>query len=233
MVNNWHNIIQDYLFPPTCILCGNSGFNSQDICPACFQELPKNKHCCYRCAETFETAHVTPRLCGHCLTKSPAFYETHAPFLHQNTIRYLITRLKFNRQYKNARLLGYLLANHLEKTAEMPEVIIPVPLYKQRYQERGFNQTVEIAKTLSRQLTIPINTKSCIRHRDTPHQINLSAKQRHKNIKNAFKIEKPIKAQHVVILDDVMTTGSTVNELAKTLKKAGVNRVDIWVCARA
>lgn len=233
MVNNWRNIIQDYLLPPTCILCGNPGFNSQDICQPCFKELPRNIHCCYRCAETFETAHATPQLCGHCLTKSPVFNETYAPFLYQHTARYLITQLKFNRQYKNARLLGYLLANHLKITAEMPEVIIPTPLHPNRYKERSFNQTLEIAKTLSKQLNIPINSKSCFRSRDTPHQINLPAKQRHKNIKNAFKVNKPIKAQHVAILDDVMTTGATANELAKTLKKAGVMKVDIWVCARA
>lgn len=233
MVNNWLNIIQHYLLPPTCILCGNSGFDSQDICQGCFNDLNRNIHCCYRCAEIFEKPNAIPQLCGHCISQAPAFDETYAPFIHQGIIRHLIASLKFNRQYKNARLLGTLLANHLEKTAEMPEIIIPVPLHKQRYQQRGFNQSMEIAKTLSKQLNIPIDTKSCIRHRNTPHQIDLPAKQRHKNIKNAFKIDKPIMAQHVAIFDDVMTTGSTVNELAKLLKKAGVSRVDVWVCARA
>ncbi len=233
MVNNWLNIIQHYLLPPTCILCGNAGFDSNDICHGCFNDLNRNNHCCYRCAEIFETPNAAPQLCGHCVSQTPAFEETHAPFIHQGIIRHLIARLKFNRQYQNARLLGTLLANHLEKTAEIPEIIIPVPLHKQRYRQRGFNQSVEIAKTLSKQLNIPLDTKSCIRHRNTPHQIDLPAKQRHKNIKNAFKNTKPIKASHVAIFDDVMTTGSTVNELAKLLKKAGVNRVDVWVCARA
>jgi ComF family protein len=233
MVNNWLNIIQNYLLPPTCILCENVGFNSQDICTGCFNDLIKNIHSCYRCAENFETANATPQLCGHCISQSPAFDETHAPFIHQGIIRYLIASLKFNRQYKNARLLGTLMADYLKKTAEMPEIIIPVPLHRQRYQQRGFNQSVEIAKTLSKQLNTPMDTKFCIRHRNTPHQIDLPAKQRHKNIRNAFKIDKPISARHVAIFDDVMTTGSTVNELAKLLKKAGVNRIDIWVCARA
>ena len=233
MVNNWLNIIQHYLLPPTCILCGGAGIDSQDICLGCFNDLTRNMYCCYRCAESFETVNITPQLCGHCINQSPAFDETYAPFIHQGIIRHLIATLKFNRQYKNARLLGSLLVNHLKKTAEPPELIIPVPLHKLRYQERSFNQTIEIAKTVSRQLNIPIDTKSCIRYRNTPHQIDLPAKQRHKNIKNAFKIIKPIKAQHIAILDDVMTTGSTVNELARVLKKAGVARVDIWVCARA
>ena len=233
MVNNWLNIIQDYLLPPTCILCGNPGFDSQDICQPCFNDLQKNIHCCYRCAVIFETPNPKPQLCGHCLSQSPTFDETHAPFIHQSIIRYLIASLKFNKQYKNARLLGYMLATHLEKTSEMPELIIPVPLHSQRYKERGFNQTIEIAKTVSKRLNIPIDTKSCIRSRNTPHQTNLSAKQRNKNIKNAFQLTKPVKARNIAILDDVMTTGSTANELAKVLKKAGATRVDIWVCARA
>ena len=233
MVNNWLNIIQDYVLPPTCILCGSPGFDSQDICTLCFNDLHKNKHCCYRCAEIFETANSTPLLCGQCISKSPAFDETYAPYMHQHTIRYLIASLKFKQNYKNARLLAYLLASYLEKTAEMPQSIIPVPLHKQRYKERGFNQSTEIAKTVSKRLNIPLDTKSCIRKRNTQHQFELPAKQRYTNIKNAFEVCQPIKAQHIAILDDVMTTGSTVNELAKVLKKAGVNRVDIWVCARA
>ena len=106
-------------------------------------------------------------------------------------------------------------------------------MHKQRYKERGFNQSTEIAKTISKRLNIPIDTESCIRQRNTLHQIDLPAKQRHQNIKNAFAVKKNIAVDHVALLDDVMTTGSTVNELAKVLKKAGIMRVDIWVCARA
>lgn len=233
MVNNWLNIIQHSLFPPTCILCGNAGFDSQDICQGCFDDLSRNIYCCYRCAETLEIKNTIPQLCGHCMSHPPKFDETHAPFLHQGIIRYLIATLKFNQHYKNARLLGYLLASHLQQTVEMPEILIPVPLHKQRYQERGFNQSIEIAKSLSKQLHIPLNTKSCIRFRNTPHQINLPAKQRHKNISNAFEVISPIKQHHIAVVDDVMTTGSTVNEVAKVLKRSGAHRVDIWVCARA
>jgi Predicted amidophosphoribosyltransferases len=121
----------------------------------------------------------------------------------------------------------------LQKTAKLPEIIIPVPLHPQRFRERGFNQSIEIAKSLSRHLNIPIDTQSCIRKRNTLHQIDLPARQRQSNMKQAFKVKQPMKARHIAILDDVMTTGSTVNELAKVLKQSGVNRVDIWVCGRA
>ena len=233
MLHNWINIIQDYLLPPTCILCGNKGFNSLDLCKHCYNRLSRNQNSCYRCAEAFTTAITTPQLCGKCLNSPPSFDETHAPFTYQGEMRYLITTLKFGSQTKNARLLGQLLAKYLNENAQMPELIIPVPLHKIRYRERGFNQTFEIAKTISTVLNTPLNTTSCFRTLDTAHQMALNAQQRQTNMKNAFSVVKPIKAQHVVLFDDVMTTGSTLNELASTIKKSGVNRVDIWVCARA
>ena len=108
-----------------------------------------------------------------------------------------------------------------------------MPLHKVRYRERGFNQALEIAKTVAKELKIPLDITSCHRTWDTPHQIGLSAVQRRKNMEKAFSLIKPINALHVAIVDDVMTTGTTVHELASLLKKAGVERVDIWVCARA
>ncbi len=233
MVHNWLNIIQDYLLPPTCLLCGNKGFKSHDLCDICYQRLLRNKRSCYRCAEIFESNVSTPSLCGHCISTPPAFDETYAPFVYQAEMRHLVTKLKFGGHTKNARLLGLLLAEHLKQTAQLPELIIPVPLYKKRYRERGFNQALEIAKTVGKSLNIPLDMTSCHRMHDTPHQIGLTALQRRKNLEKAFTLIKPIKAQHVAILDDVMTTGSTVNELASLLKKSGIERVDVWVCARA
>ncbi|WP_027149638.1 ComF family protein [Methylobacter tundripaludum] len=233
MVYNWINIIQDYLLPPTCILCGNPGHNSRDICHSCYTHLPRNNLCCYRCAEILETPTTAPVLCGRCLSRHPAFEETVAPFIHQGAIRHLIGTLKFGANYKNARLLGMLLADHLKQTAERPDLILPVPLHKARYRERGFNQAIEIARTVAKEMQIPLDLTSCRRNRDTPHQTQLPAKKRRKNLKNAFSIINPIHAQHIAILDDVMTTGSTTHELAYLLKKAGASRVDVWVCARA
>jgi ComF family protein len=148
-------------------------------------------------------------------------------------MRHLIAGLKFSADYKNARLLGRLLAEELTQTPQLPDCLIPVPLHKARYRQRGFNQSIEIARAVGNALHIPVDVNSCIRHRDTPHQTQLTAKQRRTNMKNAFSIIKQITAQHIAIVDDVMTTGSTVHELAVVLKKAGVARVDVWVCARA
>lgn len=233
MVNNWLDIIQDKLFPPSCILCGQAGVGGMDLCQDCFTELPKNLNCCYRCAEPFATVSQIPRLCGHCLSSPPAFDETVAPFLYSGSVSHLITGLKFAKQYKNARVLGILLAEYLASHTEMPDCIVPVPLHKQRYRQRGFNQAIEVANTVSNRLKIPLDLYDCIRQKNTAHQTRLPAKQRRKNVRKAFAANKPIGYRHVALLDDVMTTGSTASELAKTLKQAGVERVDVWVCARA
>jgi ComF family protein len=172
-------------------------------------------------------------LCGRCLSHPPAFDQTYAPFVHQGAIRHLVGSLKFGSCYKNARLLGLLLAEHVKQTADRPELILPVPLHKARYRSRGFNQAIEIARTVANELNLPLDLNSCIRHRDTPHQTQLSAQKRRKNLKHAFSLIKPLQVRHVAILDDVMTTGSTVHELAALLKKSGVTQVDVWVCARA
>jgi ComF family protein len=230
---NWINIIQDYLLPPICILCGNAGSGSRDICHSCYRHLHRNNPCCYRCAEPFEMPTAITVLCGRCQNRAPAYDRTYAPFIHQGAMRHLITSLKFRAHYKNARLLGQLLAEHIRETAERPDCVMPVPLHKTRYRQRGFNQSIEIARTVARELQLPIDLSSCRRHRNTPHQTNLPAKQRRKNLKNAFSLVKPIQAKHIAIIDDVMTTGSTVDELAALLKKAGASRVDVWACARA
>lgn len=221
-----------YFMPPHCILCGEKGFENRDLCEACYLELPKNTPRCYQCASNL-ASNVSPILCENCLENPPAFDETLAPFVHQGSIRYFIIQLKFHHHYPSARLLGGLMANYLKKTAQLPDCIIPVPLHKNRYQERGFNQSIEIARILSKELNVPLDVQSCIRQRDTAHQIGLNAQQRNENIKNAFSISATFQAKHVAIVDDVMTTGSTVHELALALKMAGCLRVQIWICAKA
>lgn len=227
---NWLNIIQDYLLPPTCILCNHEGWQDLDLCYSCYTQLVKNTRCCYHCAGVLA---IDVPLCGRCLSHPPAFDVTYAPFLHYDAMRYLIAGLKFNAEYKNARLLGLLLAERVKQYSPLPDCLLPVPLHKARYRERGFNQSIEIARVAGKALQIPVTVNSCVRHRDTPHQTTLTAKQRRTNVKNAFSMCQPITARHIAIVDDVMTTGSTVSELAVVLKNAGVERVDVWVCARA
>lgn len=217
--------------PTTCILCDNNGVIGKDICKICLENLLKNNNCCYQCGTPLESkTQINP--CGYCQSTDLAFKTCHAPFIYQGAIRYLITRLKFNQHYKNARLLGQLFSESLTDR-KLPQCIIPVPLHKKRYRQRGFNQTLEIAKTIGRQLQIPIEAKLCVRHRNTPHQVGLATKDRRKNVKNAFSIIKETHYTHIAILDDVMTTGATLQEIALIFKKTGIINIELWVCARA
>jgi len=119
-----------------------------------------------------------------------------------------------------------------ERNAEMPELIIPVPLHVKRLRERGYNQALEIARTLGRELSIPVESGSCTRVLATIPQTGLQQNERRRNIRGAFRVLHTPKAAYVAIVDDVVTTGSTVSELTRVLMKAGVKRVDVWAAAR-
>jgi ComF family protein len=176
------------------------------------------------------TNHAT--VCEQCAKNPPLYQRTIAPFIYAGAVQHLILALKSPNHYKNARLLGSLLADHLRQRPELPDCIIPVPLHNNLYQERGFNQSIEIARTVAKQLNLRLDVNACVRQRDTPHQMGLSSKQRNSNIKEAFFVPKPLPYQHVAILDDVMTTGATTGEMAKVLKQAGVSKIEVWVCAK-
>ena len=125
------------------------------------------------------------------------------------------------------------MADKLAELDPKPELLIPIPLHNQRYRQRRFNQATEIARPISRLLGIPLNLNACVRIRDTTPQFDLPAKLRKKNLRKAFAMKKAICANHIAIIDDVVTTGNTVNELAKVVRRSGVERIDIWSFARA
>ncbi len=115
----------------------------------------------------------------------------------------------------------------------MPECIIPVPLHGKKMKQRGYNQSIVLANLIAKQLKINVDTESCKKIRHTEPQMGLNAKQRYRNIKNAFNYSNRSDYQHIVLLDDVITTGSTVSELARIIKREGVQQVDVWSIARA
>lgn len=229
--NGWLNIIQNWIYPPTCLLCGAPGENRLDLCPGCRASLPRTGNGCERCGEALPDGAPSP--CGRCLQHPPPFERCLAPFRYEEPIRHLIHGLKFGHRHACARTLGELAAAYLREQREMPELIVPVPLHPARYRERGFNQSLEIARHLSKALNIPLEPRACVRHRRTLPQTELSAGERAKNIRGAFRQKREIKARHAAIFDDVVTTGSTVGELARLLRKAGVERIDVWAVARA
>ena len=232
-MNNWSNSIQEWLYPPTCLLCGRDGHGGHDLCAGCRADLPWLGRACRRCGEPLPEAAPEDIPCGRCLKKPPPFDAVHTLFRYEASARELITGLKFRARHPAARLLGELMAERFAGCAEKPDLLIPVPLHRNRYTARGFNQAIELARPIARRLEIPLSLSDCIRSRATAPQADLLADERRRNLKNAFNLRRPLEAEFVALIDDVVTTGATASALAKVLRKAGVARVEVWACARA
>jgi len=225
--------ILNTLLPATCVLCSAQNKREIDLCHLCEADLPWLKNTCQQCAQPLII--TTHSFCGKCLQHEPSFNRTIALFHYQQPLDYLISSLKFQQQLLFARLLGELLMERLKihyQYHPLPNCIIPVPLHKKRLQERGFNQAMEIARPIAKKLKLPIDIKNCQRIKFTVAQSDLPADERLKNVKDAFTVNSALKYQHVAIVDDVMTTGHTIEELSKELRKSGVKQIDVWCIAR-
>ena len=209
------------LFGGSCFLC--RGAATDLLCPSCDADLPRlAAPCCPRCALP------SPRgeLCGRCLNEAPHYDATVAALAYEFPADVLVHALKFRGELAIAGLLGGLLSNQIN-TVEIDRVI-PVPLSSARLRERGYNQSVEIARRLGAQLDLAL----CVRERDTPAQMDLPYAERRRNVRGAFRCTRPLAGARVAVVDDVMTTGATLNEVASVLKQAGAARVVNWVVAR-
>ncbi len=215
------------------MLCGERGHAGLDLCHACRLDLPVIEVACERCAIPLPATRHHGNLCGQCQTEPPAFAHCLAPFAYHAPLDHLLKDLKFKRRLALARTLGGLMAPWLaDRTNGLPGRIVPVPLHPARLRERGFNQSLALAHPIARYLKLPLDIDSCRRLRDTPPQAELSARQRHGNLEGAFGVRRRL-AGRIAIVDDVMTTGCTVQALARALRDAGAAQVDVWVCARA
>lgn len=228
------NIIQTF-FPAHCLLCNAPCTNSHGFCNPCFGVLPHNHARCKRCGLSlpFSDEQIN---CGECIANPPPFDRAIALFDYEQPISSLIWRLKFSGHLSVARIFSACWINYLTEYQQentLPELIIPVPLYHSRLKHRGFNQALEIAKPIGKHFHIPIDTRTCIRIKNTQAQSSLPANKRKNNVNNAFGLSYPLTAKHVAIIDDVMTTGNTVSEISYLLKKSGVLKIDVWCCARA
>lgn len=233
MVYKWLTFVQRALYPPLCRLCGAPGAGGRDLCAGCTRDLPRFGDGCRVCARPLAPGVALP-LCGRCQRQAPFYDRTLAPFAYCAPLDHLIGRLKFHGDLAMASLLGDLLADRvLEGGRPLPDAILPVPLHPRRLRERGFNQAVELARPLARRAGLPVELTAVRRARATESQAQLPAGRRRANLRGAFEVGGALPYRHVAILDDVMTTGSTVDELARVLKSAGVWRVDVWVVARA
>ncbi len=233
MVYKWRKKIQLVTFPACCTLCGAEGDDGLDLCRGCRDELPFNRQACPRCALPLPDAVPEDALCGQCQRAPPKFDRCYIPLCYGYPLDHLISHFKFRGKLAEGRLLSGLVGDFLvQQSCELPELIIPVPLHASRLRERGFNQALELARPLGRCFERPVERRIVIRNRPTPPQMELDKGARRKNVRGAFELTGQLRARHVAIIDDVVTTGSTVNELATVLRRGGAERVDVWAVAR-
>lgn len=235
MVYKWLNNILSGALVANCQLCGSTKVSGHiELCPACLKNLPWLPTACPRCASPIHASSTSQGIiCGECQQHPPSFDSSLAAFHYEPPLDHLIQGMKFHGQLSHARLLGTLMAYYLAQWQHDIDCIIPVPLHPRRLRERGFNQALELARPIGKQLGIDIDTQHCQRSRYTTGQADLPLKERHANVRNAFNVSKPANWQHVAILDDVMTSGQTVNALARALKESGIEKVTVWTCCRA
>lgn len=253
-VDGWLARIGRGLWPPRCLVCGERTPGPLDLCPACEAELPWMPPACLSCAMPLpppraplprapagapagaahpSAALALPRLCSACQHAPPPLAETHAAFLYSFPLDRLLPRLKFHRDLAVGRLLAQAMAATLSGCPR-PAALVPVPLHRARLRRRGYNQALELARPLGRLLGVPVRAGLLRRIRHTAPQSRLDADARAGNLRGAFEV--PARAavpSHVALVDDVMTTGATLDAAADALSDAGAERVDAWVCARA
>lgn len=164
--------------------------------------------------------------------------RTISALVYEYPIDQLVAMAKFQARADSANVLGELLAEFLLARLDaddlvLPDLILPVPLYHRRIAQRGFNQAAEIARPLASALQLPLCLTGCQRVRDTAAQTRLDALARLKNTRNAFRASAEMAAMHVAVIDDVLTTGSTVRSMAAALHEAGARKIQVWTVARA
>ncbi|MDE3210309.1 MAG: ComF family protein [Pseudomonadota bacterium] len=218
------------VLPLRCLLCGAAGADGLDLCAACQAELPRNRACCTRCALPLATA---APLCGECQRQAPPWDAAWAPFRYGWPLDRLESRYKFGADLAAGRVLSTLWQRETCPIG-LPQLLLTVPLHRGRLRRRGYNQALELARPLARRLGVPLRHDRLHRLRATAAQTELDAVGRRRNLRGAFALKDgPSLPAHVAVLDDVMTTGATMAECTRVLRRAGVARVDVWALARA
>jgi len=229
LMTSWRRL-QCFVLPWRCLLCGAAGDHDIDLCVDCAAELPRNRSCCARCALPLATPAV---MCGECQRRAPPWDAAWAPFRYGWPLDRLESRYKFGADLAAGRVLSTLWQRE-PCPIDLPQLLLTVPLHHSRLRQRGYNQALELARPLVRELGVPLRHDVLQRLRRTDAQTELDAIGRRRNVRGAFAMRPGIELPaHIAILDDVMTTGATLAECARVLKRSGVRRVDVWALARA
>jgi len=218
--------VASLVFGGSCFLC--RGTSRHTLCDACERDLPRlASPRCPRCA----LASPGGAICGRCLAQAPRYDATVAALAYEFPADALIHAFKFRGELALAPLMSHLLLEEIPPSVRV-DMVIPVPLSAARLRERGYNQALELARPISARLGARLDFGACERAREAPPQTELPWAERAKNVRGAFRCTRALDGATVAVVDDVMTTGATLDEIAGTLKAAGAARVVNWVVAR-
>ena len=235
----------DWLYPPCCRACGGriGGRDSEYFCSACWSDLRLVSHpLCSICGRPFLDTSGDDHRCGGCLTRTPRFSSARAwacyprEDIADDPLRQVVQKFKYGRKVSLGKPLGRLMAQGCQEYLSQRQVdlIIPVPLHPKRLRWRGFNQSVLLARQVSRAYGLPMDPFIVVRHKETSPQTQLSEEERRKNVRGAFSLRSAaLKGKGVLLVDDVYTSGATVNECSRVLKQGGAKEIHVLTLARA
>jgi len=222
------------MLPPACPLCRKTfpaGWNAPFCSECCSSLLPLPKALCVCCAVPFPAADNSSHLCARCIKQPPPFTKVYPVGRYDGTLRTAVHRFKFERQVGLDRTLATLLKQALPEDIDY-DLIVPVPLHPQRLRQRSYNQALLLARELARQGS-GVCTDLLQKSQETLPQHELTAKERERNLQQVFHVERPLQGEKVLLVDDVMTTGSTLRACSQALVEKGAQEIMISVVCRA
>lgn len=225
--------VDDSIMPLRCVFCGvRTVLPEKRMCAACHRDLPWIKRACPRCGLPVATGLPCGVYCAACQARKTPFQATVAPLLYEFPVDAGLKALKFGRKLHYAAAFGELLATQMDRLCPDIDALLPVPLHWRRQAVRGFNQATELCKSISRHAALPI-VSGVTRRRATSYQSGLAAIERSRNLRHAFVVSRKLAFRHILIVDDVVTTGATTGQLATALLQSGVKKLSVLAVARA
>ena len=234
---NFADKAANILYPSTCIHCSTPISNSQSLCALCWSDLrPITEPFCPILGLPFDIDMGANTLSASAISNPPIFDRARSAFIYSDISLSIISKLKYADRPDLAKYCAQLMANILAPILEGNPILVPVPLHWTRQFNRRYNQASEIARHLAKICNLQMELTLVKRTKRTKRQVGLSAKERRKNITNAFSVNPDAlniaQSNRIILVDDVITTGATLNEIAKTLKKAGIEKIDVISFAR-